>query len=211
MAALLVPLGFTSSMNSPSFSSVPLDTGAHCAWHAGSRASIICSRCGSYACDACRRNYGTGGAELCERCFLTVPQKAEVGSRFVANLVDSFVWLAPMLLLFFGAGAPDAMGVLLAVSVLGMLGILGYQCHLANESGQSIGKRMMNIRVVRSDGSPASLGRIILLRNVVPHAIGSLCGIFGLVDACLIFGQERRCLHDLIADTIVVNTTPGQR
>jgi uncharacterized RDD family membrane protein YckC len=30
-------------------------------------------------------------------------------------------------------------------------------------------------------------------------------GLITLVDLLLIFGKERRCLHDLMADTIVVD------
>jgi uncharacterized RDD family membrane protein YckC len=38
--------------------------------------------------------------------------------------------------------------------------------------------------------------------NFIP-VIGPL---FGLVNVLFIFGEERRCLHDLAANTIVVNT-----
>jgi hypothetical protein len=36
------------------------------------------------------------------------------------------------------------------------------------------------------------------------HAIAQLCGLVGLVDALMIFGDEQRCLHDYLADSIVV-------
>jgi uncharacterized RDD family membrane protein YckC len=75
------------------------------------------------------------------------------------------------------------------------------------QNGQSIGKRMMDIKVVRNDGSPASLGRIFWLRNVVaslPGAIPYAGYIYRLVDILLIFGEQRRCVHDRIADTIVI-------
>jgi uncharacterized RDD family membrane protein YckC len=69
--------------------------------------------------------------------------------------------------------------------------------------GQTIAKRMLDIKVVRSDGSQASLGRIFWLRNVVNTLLGviPLCSI---IDPLFIFGERRRCIHDLIADTIVV-------
>jgi len=38
------------------------------------------------------------------------------------------------------------------------------------------------------------------LANLVP-VVGAL---FGLIDCLLIFRQSRRCLHDQIADTIVI-------
>ncbi len=78
---------------------------------------------------------------------------------------------------------------------------------LVARHGQSIGKRAVGIKVVRSDGSKAGLGRIFWLRNVVnniPSVIPVVSFIYLLVDLLMIFGDSRRCLHDRIADTIVV-------
>jgi len=69
--------------------------------------------------------------------------------------------------------------------------------------GQTIAKRLLEIRVVRSDGSQASLGRIFWLRNVV-NGLLSMIPLYGIIDILLIFGERRQCIHDLIADTIVV-------
>lgn len=91
--------------------------------------------------------------------------------------------------------------------------------------GQTIGKRALGIRVARPDGSKASIGRIFWLRNVVngvlnvvvSAALGAILGalhapvmtllsgyVYGLVDSLMIFGETRQCLHDRIANTIVV-------
>jgi uncharacterized RDD family membrane protein YckC len=62
--------------------------------------------------------------------------------------------------------------------------------------------------VVRRDGSRASLGRIFWLRNFVngiPGAIPVIGYVYFLVDSLFIFGARRRCIHDLIAGTIVIN------
>jgi uncharacterized RDD family membrane protein YckC len=72
-----------------------------------------------------------------------------------------------------------------------------------SRNGQSIGKKLLGIKVVRSDGSPASLGRIFLLRNVV-NTLLALVPFYGLVDILLIFGDAQQCVHDKIADTIVI-------
>jgi len=69
--------------------------------------------------------------------------------------------------------------------------------------GQTIAKRMLEIRVVRSDGSQASLGRIFWLRNVVNGLLGVI-PLYGLIDVLFIFGERRQTIHDLVADTIVV-------
>jgi uncharacterized RDD family membrane protein YckC len=192
--------------------------GARCAWHPERPASVICTRCGSYACDVCR-NEGPDGLEYCDHCVPTASALAERGSRFTANLVDQvalFVpWLAVVILTaVLNDESPQserAIGAIFFLAVLATLGLCGYQIHLAAQHGQSLGKRMLGIRVVRSDGSKADAVRIILLRNVVPGFINFACSLFGLVDALFIFTQERRCLHDIIADTKVVKVNEHTR
>jgi uncharacterized RDD family membrane protein YckC len=78
---------------------------------------------------------------------------------------------------------------------------------LVHRNGQSIGKHWLGIKVLRKDGSRAGLARIFWLRNVVNGLFGYIPVVgrlYGLVDALLIFRADRRCCHDLIADTIVV-------
>lgn len=82
-----------------------------------------------------------------------------------------------------------------------------YSAVLVYLYGQTFGKRVMGIRVVRGDGSRVSFGRFVLLRwlplaiaNVVP-VIGFVCS---LLDPLLIFRRSCKCLHDDIADTQVV-------
>ena len=70
-------------------------------------------------------------------------------------------------------------------------------------TGQSLAKKYFNIKVVRSDGSPASLGNLIWKRNVVNWLL-SIIPVYAIIEVLFIFGEDRRCLHDKIADTIVV-------
>ena len=70
-------------------------------------------------------------------------------------------------------------------------------------NGQSIAKKILGIKVVRTDGSPVSLGRLIGLRNVVNTLI-SLIPLYSIIDILFIFGESRKCLHDKLADTIVI-------
>jgi uncharacterized RDD family membrane protein YckC len=69
--------------------------------------------------------------------------------------------------------------------------------------GQTMGKRLLEMRVVRSDGSQAPLRRIFWLRNVVNALLG-IIPLYSIIDVLLIFGVRRQCIHDSIADTIVV-------
>jgi uncharacterized RDD family membrane protein YckC len=64
-------------------------------------------------------------------------------------------------------------------------------------------KKLLNIKVVRSNGEAASVGRIFWLRNIVNGLI-SIVPLYGLIDALFIFSESRQCLHDKLADTIVI-------
>jgi uncharacterized RDD family membrane protein YckC len=93
--------------------------------------------------------------------------------------------------------------------LLGWLGLLIVQVVLLSTSGQSLGKRIVGIRIVRyeDESNPGFVGAW-LLRSLVPGLIAAIpCFgmIFSLVDIMCIFGVERRCLHDLIAGTKVID------
>jgi uncharacterized RDD family membrane protein YckC len=134
------------------------------------------------------------------------------GTRLGAILIDSLTYLvamSPALLILVN---PD-MDEPAKIPIFGVVGLLFLALFIVNlvmlsKTGQSIGKRILNIKIVRTDGSRAGLGRIFWLRMFIPGLIGGipLVGpIFSLVDPLFIFQESRRCIHDLIADTIVIN------
>jgi uncharacterized RDD family membrane protein YckC len=91
----------------------------------------------------------------------------------------------------------------LSLCALGFIAWAWITLLLVARYGQTLAKRMLEIRVVRSNGAEASLGRIFWLRNVV-NGLLSVIPLYGLVDLLFIFGERRQTIHDLIADTIVV-------
>jgi uncharacterized RDD family membrane protein YckC len=185
--------------------------GAMCAQHPSKKATFICARCGSFACSACKPALSPPG--YCTRCAEPVAARASRGSRFSANLIDNiFVVLLPTIVLVVLSLLREAavkrpqvaliheMAAAIVSLLVGCLAELWAQVHW----GQSIGKRLLAIKVVRVSGEPIELWRLVLLRNVIIHALAQLCGLVGLVDAVLIFGNDQRCLHDYLADSIVV-------
>lgn len=134
---------------------------------------------------------------------------------FLLNGVSNLVWIVPIILSFAMSGGIQE-GIksarpALAVMVLGfilLVGMLVINGVLIHRHGQTIGKRMLDIAMVRSDGDRMGLTRYIFLRALPIGLLGLIpfVGKFaGLVNVLLIFGAQRRCLHDLIADTIVVD------
>jgi uncharacterized RDD family membrane protein YckC len=101
------------------------------------------------------------------------------------------------------SGQVDFLALPLFLAALGFIAWAWITALLVARYGQTMAKRLLEIRVVRSDGSQASLGRIFWLRNVVNGLLGVI-PLYGLIDLLFIFGERRQTIHDLIADTIVV-------
>jgi uncharacterized RDD family membrane protein YckC len=154
---------------------------------------------------------------------------AERGSRLAAVTIDDLIMLAICLPAIFGAvpkmsammadainGAdidpyaliwPMLTGTGALISLVGFIAWAVVTTWLVAANGQTIGKRALGIKVVRKDGSKASLGRIFWLRNVlnmVPGWLPYVGLLYQLVDPLLIYQDSRQCLHDRIADTVVV-------
>lgn len=96
----------------------------------------------------------------------------------------------------------------LALLALAGIGLAIVQIWMLVQRGQTLGKRMLDIRIVRfSDQTNPGFVSVVLLRAVVPGLIGALPYVgmvFTLVDICFIFRSDRRCLHDHLAGTKVV-------
>lgn len=139
---------------------------------------------------------------------------ADRGARFIAALIDGilvgalngFLAYALGYNIFAPPGEPSVgLQVMLLLSGIGMsLAVNGY---LLAKNGQTVGKKLMNIKIVRTDGSKATFQRIVGMRLLpvwVVSAIPIIGAVVAVVDALFIFRENRKCLHDIIADTIVV-------
>ncbi len=91
---------------------------------------------------------------------------------------------------------------------VGMLIPAVVQIFLLSVRGQTVGKFLLQVQIVRhEDESKAGLWRAVMLRGMVPALIGTLPYVgfaFTLVNVFFIFREDRRCLHDHIAGTKVI-------
>ena len=110
--------------------------------------------------------------------------------------------------MMFGNENQEAIGIaIFGISSILYLALAIYQLVILSRDGQSIGKRMMKIRIVRNeDNSNPGFVHTVVLRGFVNGLIGNVVPFYSLVDPLFIFGEEHRCLHDLIASTKVVET-----
>lgn len=143
---------------------------------------------------------------------------ADRGKRFLGALADglaSMIALVPgyAIMIVSEVSSPDEPTVFtfvgLGLLLIGFLGLMALQIYLLATRSQSIGKFLMKTQIVEYDtGRPAGLVNTLLLRLFVNGLIGAIpCigGIYSLVDILFIFREDHRCIHDLIASTVVVD------
>ena len=96
------------------------------------------------------------------------------------------------------------LGVLAAaIALLGVMLHAVYDTVLIGGCGQTAGKMLLGIAVVRRNGDPAGYGRALL--RVIGGGLSSLT--LGLGELPVLFTRERRGLSDLIAGTRPVLVT----
>lgn len=144
-------------------------------------------------------------------------------TRLGAQVLDGLVYAASVLpgvvLMALTGGFTETMdGANVAVGFgamgLGFLAAFVYNMYLLSTEGQTLGKRFLKLRVIDEvDGTNPGFVRAVLLRAIVPGAIANipLLGfLFSIADALFIFREDRKCIHDHFAKTVVV-TEAGQR
>ena len=74
--------------------------------------------------------------------------------------------------------------------------------------GQTMAKRLLNIKIVRTNGDRIGFGRLLGLRIILIQVICQvpLIGfLFMIINVLFIFREDHRCIHDLITDTKVID------
>ena len=121
-------------------------------------------------------------------------------SRLVASLFDGVIAGAALLVLIFVS--PE-------FGSLFLIAIVIVQMVLLTRDGQSLGKKALNIRiVVQRTGENGGFVPNVLLRMILNGMLGFI-PFYGVIDIVFIFRKDRRCIHDLIAGTVVVKASQG--
>lgn len=131
-----------------------------------------------------------------EKAFTSKSELASRGSRLAASLVDALLPGGIALAAFF-IGQP-------LFFFLAAICLIVYQVYLLADRGQTIGKKMMNIKIVTWGGDANGGFSTNVLKRVILNAIISIVPLYALVDIFFIFREDRRCCHDLLASTKVV-------
>lgn len=106
---------------------------------------------------------------------------------------------------------PTAALVSFGLAGLALLGLTIWNIVLLATRGQTLGKKWLGIRIVTfPDGQKPGFVKAFLVRSFVNGIIGQVVPFYGLVDACFIFREDNRCVHDLLAETTVIEGHPPE-
>lgn len=80
-----------------------------------------------------------------------------------------------------------------------------FQWNMTAVEGQTIAKKLLGMRIVLRNGSSPGFFQGVLLRSWGITLLGMIPFV-SLLNILFIFGEPRRCLHDYLAGTYVINS-----
>ncbi len=139
-------------------------------------------------------------------------------SRIGASLIDSLIMAVFIIPVTYFSGGFDGLSnnppTQPAFSFQVIMALLGFGLYCAINwnylklHGQTVGKKALGIKVVYLDGTQPSVNVLVFKRYAfyifMPY-IPLIGGIVSMVGILMIFGKQRRALHDRIAKTKVIN------
>ena len=120
--------------------------------------------------------------------------------RFFAALADGVILVVPYIL----ASLQAAPGPLRVLGVVALLVLLIIQLVMVSKHGQTLGKKFVGIRIVRKDTLQNGGFAVNVVKRGFLNGLLSLIPGYFLVDGLFVFRADRRCLHDMIAGTVVI-------
>ena len=180
----------------------------------------VCTSCGGTFCSSC---YITlQGRTICAGCKGSTVQDiksnvtddlelAGTGTRFAAQFIDGMLMMVVFFVTAFaftaatgGKGGNAMASTIMTLVLLPLVGFTTYEAlMLQHRGGQTLGKMACKIRVVRVDGGELGAGQC--WGRALARVLLQITRIGGLIDALMIFSENRATLHDRMAKTRVIN------
>jgi uncharacterized RDD family membrane protein YckC len=134
---------------------------------------------------------------------------AGLGARIGARLLDGLI---------VGIPASIVLGLIFRFEATGWISTaivsllwFGYFVLMESNQGATIGKRLLNLRVVGADGQPPSIEQaakrnVWMLIGLIPTFLGSLLSLAAVIAIIVTISSnaDNRGLHDQFADTAVM-------
>ena len=141
---------------------------------------------------------------------------ASIPSRLMAFLVDAVLSMAigfPIIFVTGGfaklqPGGPEYSLVYnLFIIIVGIFIFILLHGKLLKTKGQTIGKKLLGIKIADMDGNTATIEKHILSRyafSMFAPQIPMIGYPIGFIDMLLIFTKSKRTLHDYVGKTVVI-------
>ena len=194
--------------------------------------NIFCKQCGKPAaktdkfCKFCGENINSDSSDsnsdeslhnllephiegiIPEQQFILASRMKRLFARLLDVVFGLISALVPGFILSFLSGGSFDPEPFLLGAVVGIICFVIYQWYLLTTTAQTIGKKYLKIKIVNKDGEQAGFFVNVVLREWVMALIGifpAIGGIIQIVDILFIFRDDRKCIHDLIAGTVVIS------
>lgn len=143
------------------------------------------------------------------------PVLAGRGIRLGAAIIDGLISIAVTVPLMMVTGywqqamsGTQSFGASVVLGVMGFAVFLLIHGYFLATTGQTIGKKILGTQIVSiEDGSILPLPKLILWRYLPVGLVANvpfIGGIASIANVLFIFRDDRRCIHDLIAGTHVI-------
>ncbi|MQY13975.1 hypothetical protein SRB5_41350 [Streptomyces sp. RB5] len=151
-----------------------------------------------------------------------MPPLAGLGKRLLARIIDYLIIYIPVSVLatIFGGfrhfdDANDVGGGW-GWGLIGLVAYVVYEGMMLTRSGQTVGKKLMKIRVAMLENGAVPAGNpgwvraaVYSLPQVVP-CLGTLFWLYNVLS-CTWDKPYRQCVHDKVAKTVVVEAAPARQ
>ena len=136
-------------------------------------------------------------------------------SRLGASIVDTIVMMViifPLMFAFglfetFTQGQEPPFIYTLGMGLVSIVAFFVINIKFLKDNGQTIGKKVLGIKIVDMAGVKPPVGNHILKRYLAyftPNYIPVIGGFLSMINVLFVFRKDKRCIHDLIAGTQVV-------
>ncbi|WP_331970381.1 RDD family protein [Ohtaekwangia sp.] len=142
-----------------------------------------------------------------QNVFIQYPV-ASLGDRIVAALIDLVIVVAYLFLAGYIMAELNIDSIGLVISVLAIPYTLYHLLFEIFMGGQSPGKRQMKIKVVRIDGTPATVGNFLMRWLLRIIEVQAMSGMVAIITIAL--NNKGQRLGDIAAGTTVVKLVPQQ-
>ncbi|WP_333818914.1 RDD family protein [Ohtaekwangia sp.] len=142
-----------------------------------------------------------------QNVFIQYPV-ASLGDRMLATLIDSVIVIAYMIGAIYCLVELNVNSPAVIIAVIAIPYTLYHLLFEIFMGGQSPGKRQMKIKVVRIDGTPATVGNYLMRWLLRIIEVQAMSGMVAIITIAL--NNKGQRLGDIAAGTTVVKLVPQQ-